>query len=127
VNGPIPTIGAIQRTNLVVAVLVAAALAWLDSIAAGAACLLAGAIVIVNLYVLSGLGYVVIAAARGGSGLAVKLGTLLLPLKLLIMAGLVYLLFLRVHIDAIGFATGVLTQMLAVIIETGRAVHRAAA
>ena len=48
-------------------------------------------------------------------------------MKLFIVVGLVYLVFARVGIDGIGFGVGVLTQMAAIIIETGRASVRVAA
>ena len=44
-----------------------------------------------------------------------------IPLKMLIVVGLVFLVFRRTNIDGVGFALGVLTQMTAAIIETGRA------
>ncbi len=42
-------------------------------------------------------------------------------MKLLIVVGLVYLIFTRARVDGMGFGVGVLTQMAAIIIETGRA------
>ena len=57
---------------------------------------------------------------------AAKLGALAIPLKLFIIVGLVYLVFTRAHIDGMGFGVGVLTQMAAIIIETGRASLRGA-
>jgi hypothetical protein len=46
---------------------------------------------------------------------------LAIPLKMLLVLGLVYLLFTQTKIDGLGFGLGVLTQMTAAIIETGRA------
>jgi hypothetical protein len=37
---------------------------------------------------------------------------------------LIYVVFARIHLDGVGFATGVLTQMTAIIIETGRVTLR---
>jgi hypothetical protein len=90
-------------------------------------CLLGGAVVMVNLYLLAILGRVLMAAAgEGGAGAVTWLGALVLPLKLLLFVGLLYLVFTRVRIDALGFALGVLTQLAAVIIETGRVSTRTA-
>ena len=36
------------------------------------------------------------------------------------MIGLIYVVFARIHIDGLGFALGVLTQVTAIIIETAR-------
>jgi hypothetical protein len=125
VNWSIPTIGAIQRTNLLLVGLSTGLLAFLDSRAAAAGCLLGGAVVIGNLYILAMLGWAVLAAAGGGRA-AHRAGVLAIPLKLLLIAGLVYLVFARVGVDALGFGLGVLTQLLAILIETGRASLRPA-
>jgi len=37
-----------------------------------------------------------------------------------LMIGLIYVAFAHIHIDGLGFALGVLTQVTAIIIETGR-------
>ncbi len=117
-----PTISAIQRTNLLLVAVTAAILAWFDSIPAAYGCILGGAVVIANLWVLSLMGALILAAAGAGvSGTMAKFGVLAIPLKMLIVVGLVYVLFTRSHIDGFGFALGVLTQMTAAIIETGRA------
>ncbi|HXW84022.1 MAG TPA: hypothetical protein VEJ86_06430 [Candidatus Binataceae bacterium] len=121
----IPTISAIQRTNVILVAVSALTLARVDSAAAAVGCLLGGAVVIANLYVLAGLGSVLLAIADGGGGAAAKLGMLAFPFKLLLVVGLIYLLFSRAHVDGVGFGAGILTQLLAVIIETGRAAVRA--
>jgi hypothetical protein len=117
----IPTIGAIQRTNVVLVVLAVLTLAWLGGRQPALGCLLGGSVVIANLFILTIIGRVVIAAVTGGSTLATRLGHVAIPLKLMIMVGLLYLVFTNVHVDALGFALGVLTQFVAIIIETGRA------
>jgi hypothetical protein len=122
----IPTIGAIQRTNVILVAIAVAMLAWLGSTHAAIGCLLGGSVVIANLFILTVLGRVVIAAVTGGSTLATRLGPVAIPLKLLIMIGLLYLVFSQAHVDALGFAIGVLTQFAAIIIETGRASIRGA-
>ncbi len=121
----IPTISAIQRTNLILVALAAFLLDLFVSTATAWGCLLGGAVVTANLYVLSMLGWLVLAAAGGGS-IAHRAGVLAIPLKLLLIVGLVYLIFSRARIDAIGFGLGVLTQLLAILIETWRAAMRLA-
>ena len=121
-NDQIPTIPAIQRMNAILVAVTAALLFYFDSTAASLGFLLGGAIVIVNLWVLSLLGAAILAAAGAGiSGTAAKFGVMAIPLKMLIVVGLVFLVFRRTNIDGVGFALGVLTQMTAAIIETGRA------
>lgn len=118
----VPTIAAIQRTNVVLVALTAATLAYLVSINSAIGCMLGGAVVIANLWILAALGRLVLAAAGAGiSGNAARLGAAAIPLKLLIVVGIVYLAFTRAHIDGLGFGFGVLTQLAAIIIETGRA------
>ena len=119
-SGRIPTLASIQRTNAIVLAVTATILAIADSTAAALACILGGAVVIGNLFLLGMLGRFALASAgNGGSG--AKLGLAALPLKLLLVAGLVYVLFSSVHLDGLGFGLGVLTQVTAIIIETGRA------
>ena len=121
-NDQIPTIPAIQRMNAILVAVTASLLFFIDSTAAAVGCLLGGAIVIVNLWLLSLIGAAILAAAGAGiSGTAAKFGVMAIPLKMLIVVGLVFLVFRRTHIDGVGFALGVLTQMTAAIIETGRA------
>ena len=120
-SGRMPTLASIQRTNVLVLLSTAGILACIYTTASAIACLLGGAVVIGNLYLLGMLGRFALAAAAEGGGSGAKLGLAALPLKLLIVAGLVYLLFSSLHIDGLGFGLGVLTQLTAIIIETGRA------
>jgi hypothetical protein len=120
----IPTIGAIQRTNVILVAAAVLTLMWLGRAHSALGCLLGGSVVIANLYLLTVIGRVVISAVTGGSKLATRLGHVAIPLKLMIMIGLLYLVFANVHVDALGFALGVLTQFVAIIIETGRAALR---
>jgi ATP synthase I chain len=121
-SGRIPTIAAIQRTNVVLIAISAVALAVFVSTPAAIGCLIGGFVVVANLWVLGTLGRLVLAAAGAGiSGRAAKLGVAAIPLKLLIVVGLVYMVFSHVHVDPIGFGAGVLTQLTAIIIETARA------
>lgn len=124
----VPTISSIQRTNVVLVALSAAILALFSTAQSAIGCLLGGAVVIANLWILAAIGRVILAASGGGiSKGAARLGALAIPMKLFIVVGLVYLVFSRVGIDGMGFAVGVLTQMAAIIIETRRASVRLAA
>jgi hypothetical protein len=124
----VPTISSIQRTNVVLVAFSAAILALFSTAQSAIGCLLGGAVVIANLWILAAIGRVILAASGGGiSKGAARLGALAIPMKLFIVVGLVYLVFSRVGIDGMGFAVGVLTQMAAIIIETGRASVRVAA
>jgi len=123
----IPTIASIQRTNFILVVIGASILALFASAPVALGCVIGGSVVIANLWILSALGGLLLAASSAGvSGAAAKLGALAIPLKLFIIVGLVYLIFTRAHIDGMGFGIGVLTQMAAIIIETGRASLRGA-
>jgi hypothetical protein len=124
----VPAISSIQRTNVVIVALAAAILALFASPASAIGCLLGGTVVIADLWILAAIGRVLLGAAGAGiSKGAARLGALAIPMKLFIVVGLVYLVFTRAHVDGLGFAVGVLTQMAAIIIETGRASVRSAA
>ncbi len=116
----IPKISSIQRTNALLALVGAAAIACLVSLPSAIGLLVGAAVVMINLLLLSMMGQMLLAAA-GKGGAAARLGAAALPLKLLLLAGLIYFVFLRWHVDGLGFALGVLTQFAAIIIETGRA------
>jgi hypothetical protein len=123
----IPTIASIQRTNFILVVVSSSILALFASAPVALGCVIGGSVVIANLWILSALGGLLLAASSAGvSGAAAKLGALAIPLKLFIIVGLVYLIFSRARIDGMGFGIGVLTQMAAIIIETGRASLRGA-
>jgi len=123
----VPAIASIQRTNFVLVMLTASILALFASMTIAIGCLLGGAVVIANLWILSALGGLLLAASSAGlSGGTARLGVLAIPMKLFITVGLVYLVFSRARIDGMGFGVGVLTQMAAIIIETGRASLRGA-
>jgi hypothetical protein len=115
----LPALSAIQRTNVIVACVAALVLLGFRSSAAAISCLLGASVVIVNLFVLAFLARLLLASAAGGAVGA--LGAVALPLKLIIIAGLVYVVLFRSGIDGVGFALGVFTQLVAVLIETGRA------
>ena len=122
----LPTITAIQRTNVVLVALSSLGLEAFRTTSSAIGCLFGGFVVIANLYILAALGRLALAAAGGGSP-AARLGVLAIPLKLLLVVALVYLAFSRIRVDGLGFGIGVLTQMLAIIIETGRATIRSRA
>jgi hypothetical protein len=115
----LPAIGAIQRTNVIVACAATLMLLVLRSPASALSCLLGAGVVIANLFVLAFLGRLLLASAAGGAGSA--LGAVALPLKLILVVGLVYLVLFRTGIDGVGFAAGVFTQMVAVLVEVARA------
>jgi hypothetical protein len=115
----LPALGSIQRTNMIVACGAALLLLVFRSNASAISCLLGASVVIANLFVLAVLARVLLASAAGGAGSA--LGAIALPLKLIIIAGLVYAVLFRSGIDGVGFAAGVFTQLVAVLIETARA------
>jgi ATP synthase I subunit len=124
----VPAISSIQRTNVVIVAITAAILGLFASAASAIGCLLGGAVVIANLWILAALGRLLIGAAGAGiSKGAARIGALAIPMKLFIVVGLVYLAFTRAHVDGMGFGIGVLTQMAAIIIETGRASVRTTA
>jgi hypothetical protein len=115
----VPSIRSIQATNLALVAISAGLLAYFISSAAAIGCLVGGATVVVNMFLLAALGRFALSSAERSGG-ATRLGIAALPLKLLLFGGLIYVVFARVHLDGLGFALGVLTQVTAIIIETGR-------
>jgi hypothetical protein len=114
----LPAIGTIQRTNIIVACVAVLLLLAFRSANAALSCFLGAGVVIANLYLLAVLVRVLLASAAGGAGGA--LGAVALPLKLVLIAGLVYVVLYHSGIDGVGFAAGVFTQLVAVLIETAR-------
>ena len=79
----VPTIASIQRTNFILVVVSSAILALFASASLAVGCMLGGTVVIANLWILSALGGLLLAASSAGvSGAAAKLGALAVPLKL---------------------------------------------
>jgi hypothetical protein len=115
----LPALSSIQRTNVIVACVALLLLLVFRSTASAISCLLGASVVIANLFVLALLARLLLASAAGGASSA--LGAVALPLKLIIIAGLVYAVLFRSGIDGVGFAAGVFTQLVAVLIETARA------
>jgi len=122
--GNIPSIAAIQRTNVILAASAATLLGCFVSTQSAIGCVLGAAVVIANLFALAIIGRLALGVASSGASSAARLGALAIPLKLFLVVGLIYLVFSRAHIDGLGFGIGVLTQMTAIIIETGRALVR---
>lgn len=114
-----PSVGRIQRTSLVLIALAGLLLFVIDSPAASIGCVIGGLVMVANLFILALLGRFLSAAAAGGTGPG--LGAVAIPLKLLLIAGLVYVVLARTGIDAVGFAVGVSTQLVAILLETFRA------
>jgi hypothetical protein len=119
----IPTIRSIQATNLVLVAMSAGLLAYFVSSAAAIGCLVGGVVVLANMFLLAALGSFALSAARRTGGVS-RLGLFALPLKVALVAALMYVVFAHIHIDGLGFALGVLTQVTAIIIETGRTSFR---
>ncbi len=115
----LPAIGAIQRTNAIIACAAALLLFIFRSQAAALSCLLGAGVVILNVFLLTFVVRILLARAVGGAGST--WGAIALPIKLVLFIGLVYLTLFHTGIDGIGFGVGVLTQMIAVLIETARA------
>jgi hypothetical protein len=114
-----PTIRSIQLTNVLLVCIAAIAMAGFVSVPAAVGCLLGGAFVIANMFLLAVLGRFALSAARASGGVS-RMGLAAMPLKIALMIGLIYVVFARIHIDGLGFALGVLTQVTAIIIETAR-------
>jgi len=119
----IPTLRSIQVTNVALVAVSAGLLAGFVSSAAAIGCLVGGAVVVVNMFLLAAIGRFALSSAERSGG-ATRLGAAALPLKLLLFVGLIYVAFTRVHLDGLGFALGVLTQVTAIIIQTGRVALR---
>ncbi len=124
----VPTIASIQRTNVVLVAVSAAILALFASTRMAVGCMLGGAVVMANLWILSAIGGLLLGGFGGGnlrrrgqagsardSDEAADRRWPRLPD-----------FHARARIDGMGFGVGVLTQMAAIIIETGRASVRGA-
>jgi hypothetical protein len=86
---------------------------------AAASATIGGVLMIANLYLLVVIGKAIVGLAQGG-GSAVKIGAAMAPFKLLFLMLVVYLLMTQIRLDLLGFMAGVLTQLAAIFIETGR-------
>jgi hypothetical protein len=103
---------------MVLAALLALILAVALSHAAALAALLGASIIIANLYLLAILGrFLLMIGQQGGPS---ALGAALAPLKMMLIIGGVYVIISSGRINLAGFTLGMLTQLAAVFIETGR-------
>lgn len=117
-TGALPSLSGIQTTSLVL-IAASSLLLWIfDSTQASLGCVLGGAVMVANLFILALLVRLLASAAAGGRG--ARLAAVALPLKLILIAGLVYLVFARAGVDAVGFAIGISTQLVAIFVETAR-------
>ncbi len=122
-SGAIPTLSESQRLNAMLLAVAGTVLLLAVSPTASLSCVVGGGFVIANLFVLSWLGKLIVAAAARSAQSA--LSVVAIPLKLLLFGGLVYLALAKTGIDGVGFGVGVSTQPVAVIIEALRARARA--
>jgi hypothetical protein len=114
-----PTVEAIQRTTVVLAVLAAGVLLIQHSPASAVSCILGAALMVVNLYALSWTVRTMFALARQAGGASI-LGLIAAPLKMLLLAGIAFLIIESGRVNVAGFVAGTLTQFAAIFIEVGR-------
>ena len=116
----LPTVEAIQRTTLIVAAVVAAVLLIKASPASAVSCILGAVLMVANLFALSWIVRGTLALAREAGG-ATALGLIAAPLKMLLLAGIAFLIVESGRVSVAGFVAGTLTQFVAIFIEVGRA------
>ena len=121
-NWAMPTIAGIQRTTAILAGIATAILALVASPAAAFGCAAGAALMIGNLFLLTIVGRAIFALAQGGAGNTV--GVILAPIKLFLFVIVVYILMTYTHLNLQGFMIGVLTQIVAIFIETWQASTR---
>ena len=117
-NWSLPTIAGIQRVTIILGLLLALILSAAYSYTAAISALLGAGIIIANLYLLSMLARFLLASGRHGGSSA--LGAALAPLKMVLIIGAVYVIISSGRVDLLGFSLGLLTQLVAVFIETWR-------
>jgi hypothetical protein len=116
----VPTVEAIQRTTVVVALLAAVVLLIEVSPASAVSCILGAALMVANLFALSWIVRTMFVLARQAGGVT-ALGLIAAPMKMLLLAGIVFLIVESGRINVAGFVAGTLTQFAAIFIEVGRA------
>jgi hypothetical protein len=116
----VPTVKAIQRTTAVVAVLVALVLLVEASPASAVSCIVGAALMVANLFALSWVVRTMFGLARQAGGTTAT-GLIAAPLKMLLLAGIAFLIVDSGRLNVPGFVAGTLTQFAAIFIEVGRA------
>ncbi|MBV8451119.1 MAG: hypothetical protein JOZ29_02440 [Deltaproteobacteria bacterium] len=116
----VPTVEAIQRTTVVVALLAAAVLLIEASPASAISYILGAGLMVANLFVLSWIVRTIFALARQAGGVT-ALGLIAAPLKMFLLAGIAFLIVESGRVNIAGFIAGTLTQFAAIFIEVGRA------
>jgi hypothetical protein len=116
----VPTVGAIQRTTIVVAILAAAFLLIEASPASAVSCILGAALMVANLFALSWIVQTMFGLARQAGG-ATAVGLIAAPMKMLLLVGITFLIVKSGRVNIVGFVAGTLTQFAAIFIEVGRA------
>jgi len=119
----IPSINAIQRTTLLLTACAGTALLVFASSGAALGSIIGAAVIIVNFYLLALIGRFILTSARNHSGPS-PAGLLLPPLKLFFFITVVYLVVASGRVNIPGFIAGVLTQLVAIFIESWRASAR---
>ena len=114
-----PTIVGIERMTAIVGGFAAAALYLLAAPGVALACLVGSAVMVANFFLLTIVGGGILAIARGEGG-ASRAGVLLAPIKLLFLIVVVYAVVSVFRLNVPGFVAGVLTQFVAILIETWR-------
>jgi len=115
----VPTVGAIQRTTMVVALSTAAFLLIAASPASAVSCILGAALMVANLFALSWIAQTMFVLARQAGG-ATTVGLIVAPMKMLLLVGIVFLIVESGRVNIVGFVAGTLTQFAAIFIEVGR-------
>ena len=115
----VPTVGAIQRTTMVVALSTAAFLLIAASPASAVSCILGAVLMVANLFALSWIAQTMFVLARQAGG-ATTVGLIVAPMKMLLLVGIVFLIVESGRVNIVGFVAGTLTQFAAIFIEVGR-------
>jgi hypothetical protein len=119
-NKAVPTVEAIQRTTVVIAILAAGGFLIEASPRSAVSCIVGAGLMVANLTALSWIVRTIFAHARRAGG-ATKLGLIAAPLKMLLLAGVTFLIVESGRLNVAGFIAGTLTQFAAIFIEVGRA------
>jgi ATP synthase I subunit len=116
----VPTVEAIQRTTVAVAILAALGCLIEASPRMAFSCMVGAGLMVANLTVLSWIVRTMFALARQAGG-ATMLGLIAAPLKMLLLVGVTFVIIESGRLNVAGFIVGTLTQFAAIFIEIGRA------